>query len=119
MADKKLDGALISRVRPGSIAEEADLKPGDRLLSINNEFLSDLIDYKYLISDEYLVLSVLKADGDLWEIEIEKEFDEDLGLEFESATFDTMRQCANRCIFCFVDQNPPGLRPSLYVYDDD
>ena len=70
MADKKLDGALISRVRPGSIAEEADLKPGDRLLSINNEFLSDLIDYKYLISDEYLVLSVLKADGDLWEIEI-------------------------------------------------
>jgi putative radical SAM enzyme (TIGR03279 family) len=119
LAEKKLGGALIARVRPGSIAEEADLRPGDRLLSINDQSLSDLIDYKYLISDEHLVLSVRKGDGDLWEIEIEKEFDEDLGLEFESATFDVMRECGNRCVFCFVDQNPPGLRPSLYVYDDD
>lgn len=119
MVDHGPVGASISAVRPGSLAAEAEIGPGDRLLRINSECLTDLIDYKYLISDEHLLLQVQKADGDLWEVEIDKEYDEDLGLEFESATFDAMRECANHCVFCFVDQNPPGLRPTLYVYDDD
>lgn len=119
MANNRPAGALISDVRPGSIAAEAEIEPGDRLLRINNQYLTDLIDYKYLISDEHLLLDVCKADGDLWEVEIDKEYDQDLGLEFESAAFGAMRECANHCVFCFVDQNPPGLRSSLYVYDDD
>jgi putative radical SAM enzyme (TIGR03279 family) len=119
LANNRPAGALISDVRPGSIAAEAEIEPGDRLLRINSQYLTDLIDYKYLISDEHLLLDVCKADGDLWEVEIDKEYDQDLGLEFESAAFGAMRECANHCVFCFVDQNPPGLRSSLYVYDDD
>jgi putative radical SAM enzyme (TIGR03279 family) len=112
-------GAIVTGVLPGSIAAEAGIEVGDRLLAINGAEPEDIIDYRYLTSEENVLLRVRKTDGDVWEIQVEKEGDVGLGLEFESATFTPMRRCANRCIFCFIDQNPPALRPSLYVYDDD
>ena len=92
---------------------------GDRLVSINGEKPRDLIDYRFLIADEFLELVVLDRDDRLHEIEIEKDYDEDLGLEFEVALFDGLIQCSNRCPFCFIDQQPPGKRESLYFKDDD
>lgn len=112
-------GVTIAGVVPGSIAEEAGIEAGDRLLGVNKRAMEDLIDYKYLASDEQVTLDIRKVSGQEWEIDIEKEYDEDLGLKFEAPTFDQMRRCHNRCIFCFVDQNPGNMRASLYEYDDD
>lgn len=114
-----LKGGLISQVLPNSIGEEMGLVAGDCLLAINGQQLEDLIDYRFMIADEYLEIEVLRADGEEWILEVDKEFDEDLGLEFEQATFDGIRNCRNKCVFCFVDQMPPGLRKTLYVKDDD
>ena len=111
--------ARISAVHDGSIAAEVDLQPGDRILSINGEVPRDVIDYRYMIAEEDLELAIVKANGEEWIVEIEKEIDEPLGLEFESPTFDGLKACRNRCVFCFVDQQPPGLRDTLYVKDDD
>lgn len=111
--------ALITRVLPGSIAEDIGFEPGDRLVAINGVHPRDLIDYRFLCAEEVLVLDVLDAAGSAHQIEIEKDYDDDLGLEFESALFDGLIQCNNRCPFCFIDQQPPGKRETLYLKDDD
>lgn len=111
--------AIVSAVETGSIAEELELVSGDIILSINAETPKDLIDYRFLICSELIELEIQKQDGEIEIIEIEKDFDEDLGIIFESAVFDKIKPCANNCIFCFVDQQPKGLRDTLYVKDDD
>ena len=111
--------ALITHVLPDSIAAEIGFEVGDRLVSINGQAPRDLIDYQFLCADEFLTLEVLDAKGRSHQVEIEKDYDEDLGLEFESALFDGLKQCNNRCPFCFIDQQPPGKRQSLYLKDDD
>lgn len=109
----------IASVAPGSIAEELELEPGDVLLKINDKEIEDIFDYHYMVEDEYLVVLVQKADGEEWELEIEKEYDEDLGITFENGLMDDYKSCQNKCIFCFIDQMPPGMRDTLYFKDDD
>ncbi|MGD1851983.1 MAG: DUF512 domain-containing protein [Cyanophyceae cyanobacterium] len=111
--------AKITRVLPESIAEELGFEPGDRIVSINGEKPRDLIDYNFLCADEYLRLEVLDTGDRSHTIDLEKDFDSELGLEFETAVFDGLMQCNNRCPFCFIDQQPPGKRESLYLKDDD
>lgn len=111
--------ARITKVIPDSIAAEIGFEAGDAIVAINGTQPRDLIDYKFLCSDEFLELEVLDAKGKTHHIEIEKDYDEDLGLEFETALFDGLIQCNNRCPFCFIDQQPPGKRSSLYLKDDD
>ncbi|MBQ8815108.1 MAG: DUF512 domain-containing protein [Lachnospiraceae bacterium] len=115
----KKKGHLIKEIAVGSIAEELELEPGDRLVSINGEAVEDIFDYQYLVEDEYLDLVVEKANGEEWELEIEKDEDEDLGLIFENGLMDEYRSCTNNCVFCFIDQMPPGMRDTLYFKDDD
>ena len=110
---------IISKVLPGSIAEELEIEAGDVLLSINDTEIEDVFDYHYLVNDEELVLLIRKADGEEWELEIEKDYEEDLGLEFEEGLMDSYRSCRNKCIFCFIDQMPKGMRDTLYFKDDD
>lgn len=112
-------GAIISKVKQGSIAEEMELEQGDLLVSINGQPVKDLIDYRYLAADEFLEIRIKKKNGEEWILEVEKDFDEELGLDFDRAIFDSMQTCQNRCLFCFVDQMPPGVRKTLYVKDDD
>lgn len=114
-----LQPARITNVYAHSIGEEIGFEPGDAIVSINGVKPRDLIDYRFLCSDEILDLEVLDTVGKIHQIEIEKEFDDDLGLEFETALFDGLIQCNNRCPFCFIDQQPPGKRESLYFKDDD
>lgn len=111
--------AKINKIIPDSIADEMGFEIGDAIISINGMKPRDLIDYQFLCADEYLELEVLDNKGNLHQIEIEKDFDEDLGLEFENALFDGLIQCNNHCPFCFIDQQPPGKRDSLYLKDDD
>ncbi|MBU6229247.1 MAG: TIGR03279 family radical SAM protein [Cyanobacteria bacterium REEB459] len=109
----------ITRVLPDSIAAEVGFEPGDALVSINRQRPRDLIDYRFLCADEVLVLEVLDGRGKTHHLTVEKDIDEDLGLEFETALFDGLMQCNNACPFCFIDQQPPGKRNSLYLKDDD
>ena len=111
--------AIVSSVEPGSIAEELEITSGDILLSIDGEKPQDMIDYQFMIKSELLTIEFQKQDGSIEEIEIEKDFDEDLGIIFESAVFDRVKPCLNNCIFCFVAQQPEGLRDTLYIKDDD
>lgn len=111
--------AKISKVLPDSIAAEIGFEVGDAIVAINGTNPRDLIDYQFLCADEVLELEVLDASGKTHHVEIEKDYDEDLGLEFETALFDALIQCNNRCPFCFIDQQPPGKRSSLYFKDDD
>ncbi len=111
--------ALVAGVEPGSIAEELGFQPGDRLLSLNGIRPRDLIDFQILQGEEELVLEVEDPDGTLHRLEIEKDADEALGLSFSEALFDGLRQCNNHCPFCFIDQQPPGRRRTLYLKDDD
>lgn len=110
---------VIKRVLPGSIAEELELEPGDELLSVNGQQIEDVFDYHYLINDEYLEILIRKPDQEEWELEIEKDYEEDLGIEFDSSLMDEYRSCRNKCIFCFIDQMPKGMRDTLYFKDDD
>jgi putative radical SAM enzyme (TIGR03279 family) len=119
MSELSIRPALITKVLPDSIASEIGFEPGDRLVAINGNRPRDLIDYQFLCADEVLELEVLDAGGKTHQIEIEKDYDEDLGLEFDTALFDGLIQCNNRCPFCFIDQQPPGKRQSLYLKDDD
>lgn len=109
----------IAVVKPESIAEEMEIEVGDLLLSINGEPVKDIIDYKFLISDEFVNIEIEKKSGEIWELEIEKDYDEDLGVQFKEAILDRPRSCHNKCIFCFIDQLPPGMRETLYFKDDD
>lgn len=109
----------IASVQQGSIAWEMEIEPGDTLLSISGKEIEDIFDYRYLTNEEYLVLLIRKANGEEWELEIEKEYEEDLGIEFENALMDEYRSCSNKCVFCFIDQMPEGMRPTLYFKDDD
>ena len=111
--------ARISRVLPGSIAADLGFEPGDALVSVNGQYPRDLIDYRFLCAEEELQLEVLDLQGQKHQVMLEKEIDEDLGLEFETALFDGLIQCNNACPFCFIDQQPPGKRGSLYLKDDD
>ncbi|MBD2212520.1 TIGR03279 family radical SAM protein [Calothrix sp. FACHB-156] len=111
--------AKISKVLPDSIAAEVGFEVGDAIIAINGTCPRDLIDYQFLCADEVLELEVLDASGKTHHVEIEKDYDDDLGLEFETALFDALIQCNNRCPFCFIDQQPPGKRSSLYFKDDD
>lgn len=110
---------IIEEVAKGSIAEELEIVPGDILLSINQIEVKDIIDYKFLISDEYVEVEILKLDGEIWELEIEKDFDEDLGIIFTNPLIDKAKSCQNKCVFCFIDQLPPNMRETLYFKDDD
>jgi putative radical SAM enzyme (TIGR03279 family) len=119
MSDLSIRPALITAVLPNSIAAEIGFEAGDRLVSINGDRPRDLIDYRFLCADEVLELEVLDVNGRAHHVEIEKDYDDDLGLEFETALFDGLIQCNNRCPFCFIDQQPPGKRETLYLKDDD
>lgn len=110
---------IIKQILPGSIADELGLEPGDKLISINDSVIEDVFDYHYLVNDEELVLLVEKLDGEEWELEIEKDYEEDLGIEFEQGLMDEYRSCRNKCMFCFIDQMPKGMRETLYFKDDD
>ena len=110
---------LIKGIVPGSIAEELEIQPGDLLVKINDQPIEDIFDYQYYCEDGFIVVTVLKPDGEEWELEIEKDPDEDLGLVFESGLMDDYRSCCNKCIFCFIDQMPKGMRETLYFKDDD
>ena len=111
--------AVVVAVEPGSIGEDLGFEPGDQLLSINGIRPRDLIDYRYLCVEEELHLEVRDAAGELHQVDLEKDADDGLGLEFSEALFDGLRQCNNACPFCFIDQQPPGRRSSLYLKDDD
>lgn len=116
MAEK---GVEISRISAGSIGEELGICPGDRILSINGRLIKDILDYQYLSADDDLEIEIITSDGEHWAVDIEKDYSESLGLEFDEVVFDRIRPCINKCIFCFVDQLPSGMRESLYVKDDD
>jgi putative radical SAM enzyme (TIGR03279 family) len=119
MSETAIRPARITKVLPDSVAAEIGFEPGDAIISINGSRPRDLIDYQFLCADELLELEVLDVAGNTHQIEIEKDYDEDLGLEFDTALFDGLIQCNNRCPFCFIDQQPPGKRQSLYLKDDD
>ena len=110
---------IVARVIPDSIAARLELEPGDKLITVDGESIRDIIDLSFALADESVEVVIEKKNGAQQILEIEKEYDEDLGIEFESAVFDGVRRCANKCIFCFVDQMAPGMRESLYVKDDD
>ena len=116
---KKQKKHIISQVQEGSIAMELEIEKGDTLISVNGQPVEDIFDYRYLMNEEYVVLEIQKADGEIWELEVEKEYEEDLGIEFENGLMDDYRSCSNHCIFCFIDQMPPGMRDTLYFKDDD
>lgn len=110
---------IIKDVLPGSIAEELEISAGDKLLAINDQEIEDVFDYHFLANEEYLTVLIEKPDGEQWELEIEKEYEEDLGIEFEQGLMDEYRSCRNKCIFCFIDQMPKDMRETLYFKDDD
>lgn len=110
---------VIRKIIEGSIAEELGMEPGDELLAVNGQEITDIFDYQYLVQDEYIEVLIRRTDGEEWLLEIDKEYDEDLGIEFENGLMDDYRSCHNKCIFCFIDQMPKGMRKTLYFKDDD
>lgn len=111
--------AKIINVVSNSIGEEVGIEKEDILISINGNKIVDIIDYQFYSQDDYMIVEIQKTNGELWSIEIEKDYDEVLGLEFDGVVFDRMQVCKNRCVFCFVDQMPPHMRKTLYIKDDD
>lgn len=110
---------IIQSVTPGSIAEELELEAGDAVLAVNDSEIEDIFDYQFLTQDSYIELLVEKKDKEEWLLEIDKDPDEDLGIQFENGLMDEYRSCRNKCVFCFIDQMPPGMRDTLYFKDDD
>ena len=116
---EKKKGHVIAAVESGSIAQEMELEPGDMIVAVNGQEMEDVFDYQFLIQDTYIELSVKKANQEEWILEIEKDEEEDLGITFESSLMSDYKSCTNKCIFCFIDQMPPGMRETLYFKDDD
>lgn len=114
-----MEGAIVAEVEKESIAAELGLQKGDRIVSINNTPLVDLIQFQYDWVGEEALLEIEKKSGEKVVYEIEKDYDEPLGVIFNQAVFDGIKPCRNKCLFCFVDQMPQGMRPSLYIKDDD
>ena len=110
---------IIKDILEDSIAGEMGIEAGDALLAINGQNITDIFDYQYLIQDEYIEVLIRKSDGEEWLLEIDKDYEEDLGVEFENGLMDDYRSCRNKCIFCFIDQMPKGMRETLYFKDDD
>ncbi|MDE7275938.1 MAG: radical SAM protein, partial [Lachnospiraceae bacterium] len=110
---------IIKSILEDSIAGEMGIEAGDALLAINGQNITDIFDYQYLIQDEYIEVLIRKPDGEEWLLEIDKDYEEDLGVEFENGLMDDYRSCRNKCIFCFIDQMPKGMRETLYFKDDD
>ena len=110
---------IIDKVLEGSIAEELEIEVGDELVAINDQEIEDIFDYQYHVEDEYIEVLIRKPDGEEWLLEIDKDPDEDLGIVFENGLMDDYRSCHNKCIFCFIDQMPKGMRETLYFKDDD
>lgn len=119
MSKKRQNGHLIKEVQPGSIAAQLEIEPGDRLLAINNEIIEDIFDYQFYVEDTYIEILIEKPDGEQWILEVDKDEDEDLGIVFDNGLMDDYRSCHNKCIFCFIDQMPKGMRETLYFKDDD
>lgn len=110
---------IVRSVKEGSIAHEMNIEAGDELLAIDDTKIEDIFDYQFLIQDGYIEVLLQKKDGERWLLEIDKDPDEDLGIEFENGLMDEYRHCHNKCIFCFIDQMPKGMRDTLYFKDDD
>lgn len=110
---------IVKSLMPGEIGEELGIEPGDKLLAINGNEIQDVFDYYYYEESEQLLLLIEKPDGEEWELEIEKDEDESLGIEFDQSLMDEYRSCRNKCMFCFIDQMPKGMRETLYFKDDD
>lgn len=110
---------VIKEVLPDSISEEVGIEVNDVLISINDNIIDDIIDYRFLSADEEIVLQIEKPNGEVWDIEIEKDYGEELGIEFGGGIMDKAKSCSNKCMFCFIDQLPKGMRDTLYFKDDD
>lgn len=110
---------VITKIRKGTIAEELEIEKGDILLSINSQKIEDIIEYQYLIAEEYIEVEIQTKSGEVIIYEIEKDIDEDLGIEFENPITNSVQTCRNKCMFCFIDQLPKGMRKTLYIKDDD
>ncbi|MBR0102927.1 MAG: DUF512 domain-containing protein [Selenomonadaceae bacterium] len=116
---RRLLNGLITRIEAGSLAEELELVAGDKILQVNGRTPLDIIDLSFLLADEEIELLIEHADGEREVIAFDKDADEELGAEFDSAVFDGVRRCKNHCVFCFVDMIAPNMRPTLSVKDDD
>ena len=110
---------IVKSLMSGGIGEELGIEPGDKLLAINGNEIQDVFDYYYYEESEQLLLLIEKPDGEEWELEIEKDEEESLGIEFDQSLMDEYRSCRNKCMFCFIDQMPKGMRETLYFKDDD
>ena len=110
---------VISKVYKDSIADELGIEVGDLLISINGEPIHDIIEYRFLLSDEYIEVEIQKQNREVYIYEIEKDYDDDLGIEFTNPIIDKAKSCRNKCVFCFIDQLPKGMRETLYFKDDD
>ena len=116
---KKQAGHLIKDILPGSIAQELELMPGDRVIAINGQEIEDIFDYQFLTEDTYIEVLIENSQGEQWMAEVDKDEDDDLGIVFDNGLMDEYRTCHNKCIFCFIDQMPKGMRETLYFKDDD
>jgi putative radical SAM enzyme (TIGR03279 family) len=111
--------AVVYNVLPDSIADEVEISKGDKILSINGEEIIDIFDYRFAITNEEITIEVEKANGEIWEVEIEKDEYEEIGIEFENDLINECKSCQNKCLFCFIDQLPPNMRKTVYFKDDD
>ncbi|WP_053956916.1 DUF512 domain-containing protein [Inediibacterium massiliense] len=110
---------IISKVYDQSRAKKLGIEEGDQLLKINGEEIEDIIEYMFLMADEYIEIEIKKKDESIQKYSLYKDFDEDLGMEFENPIIDKAKSCQNKCVFCFIDQLPPDMRETLYFKDDD
>lgn len=111
--------AVVKSVDPCSIAEDCGIEKGDKITKVNSKEFADVLDFRYLTSDDYYVIEVEKADGTVEEIEVYNDLYEQFGCEFENSLMDEPKTCHNKCIFCFMDQLPCNMRKTMYFKDDD